>query len=248
MKPHSHTASLSNSVGAPWEINRLPIPVSPGSNRTRISDLYTKIGGQAGYGTVFGLSPDHGLGFSVLLAGETAIVDRLALRALVAEAFVTAAENAAWENADENFQGTFGNGTTNLTLTVDEGKPGIGLESFFLEGVDVRGYILSFTVQIPAARLSVRLYPTGLVEQEKGNSSMRELHSFRAIPTVVPTAPRSLVQGGKGMFDDGCAGWESVDFNILDVNGVDGFVFEVEEGRVMGVRHPALGLSLPRIA
>lgn len=247
MKPRSHTASLTNSIGAPWEIHRLPLPVFPGSNRTRISDLYTKLGGQAGYATIFALSPDHDLGFSILLAGETAIADRLTLQAIVAEAWITAAENAAWVNAAEKFPGTFGNGTTNLTLTVDADRPGIGLQSFYTEGMDVRGYILSFTAEIPAGNLSVRLYPMGLVEEGLGEKGSRELHSFRAIPSVVPPGPRGIVQGGMGMFDDGCAGWEAVDFNILGVNGVDGFVFEVVDGRLEGVRHPALGLDLKRI-
>ena len=43
MKPHGFVAPLTVGLGAPWEINRLPLAVSPGSNRTRISDLYSEL-------------------------------------------------------------------------------------------------------------------------------------------------------------------------------------------------------------
>lgn len=63
MKPLSGTGSLVELVGAPWEITRLMIPVSPASTRTRVRDLYLKAGGNVDYTSVIALSPDHGLGY-----------------------------------------------------------------------------------------------------------------------------------------------------------------------------------------
>lgn len=42
MKPRSFTAALTFAVGAPWEINRLAVPVSPESNRTWVFGLYSE--------------------------------------------------------------------------------------------------------------------------------------------------------------------------------------------------------------
>lgn len=81
--------------------------MSPKSSRTRVSDLYTKLGGNPQYTAVFALSPDHGLGYSILLAGPTSSTDRIPLRDIVGTVFVTAAEHAAVENAERNFAGTF---------------------------------------------------------------------------------------------------------------------------------------------
>lgn len=153
MKPRSGTGSLVELVGAPWEILRLMIPVSPASNRTRVCDLYLKAGGNLDYTSVIALSPDHGLGFSILVAGYTASDARWPIRDALGETFVRAAEYAAAENAQDNLSGTFIRSSsegTNITLTVDDDQPGLGLESFYVNGEDTLGNAVA------------RLYPTGL--------------------------------------------------------------------------------------
>lgn len=102
----------------------------------------------------------------------------------------------------------------------------------------MRPYILGFGVA--PANLSVRLYPMGLVERDKSRGV--ELLSFRALSIVIPAGLAGAVQGGEGMFDDGCVEWQSVDFNILEVNGVDGFVFEIINGRLEGLVSSATGV------
>ena len=255
LKPRGQTASLTNTVGAPWEINRLTLPVSPGSPRTRISDLYTKLGGNAGYSAVFALSPDHGLGYSVLVAGPTAVVERIQLRDVVGEAFVTAAEHAAAENAARKFTGTFVDASVegaNLTLTVDKDRAGLGLESWFVGGVEWRANLTFPARTLPAANLSVRLYPTGLVSPSSSSPStnmsagVTQL-SFRAIPRTLPPTPRGAVQGGQGLFDNVCQSWSNVDFWSFNGYGVNEFVFEVVEGRLENVRSVAAGTWMRRV-
>jgi CubicO group peptidase (beta-lactamase class C family) len=237
MKPQGNTASLTFSVGAPWEINRLALPVSLTSNRTRISDIYTKLGGNSGYAAVIALSPDHGIGFSILTAGVGAVPARIPLRNAVGTAFISAAERAGWENANKTYPGTFVDESrdgSNLTITVDEGQPGLGLESFFVNGSEWRAN-LTFPASDPiyGDDILVRLYPIGA----KSVSISTQLISYRAVPQIKPIEPRSAVEGGEGLFDDGCTTWESVGF----WGDGDEFTFKVVDGEVISVTNLALG-------
>lgn len=92
MKPYSGTGSVVELVGAPWEITRLMIPVNPASNRTRVCDIYIKSGGNVDYTSVIALSPDHGLGFSILVAGFTASDARWPLRDALGETSIDLCE------------------------------------------------------------------------------------------------------------------------------------------------------------
>jgi hypothetical protein len=253
MKPRAHLSSLTSSVGAPWEINRLTLPISENSNRTRVSDLYTKSGGQPGYTAVFALSPDHRLGYSVLVAGPNASTDRWKIRAAVGETFVTAAELAAMENAKQhltgNFTDEFGNDTTNLTLTVDQDHPGLGLPMFSIDGVDARPNItLPGIGELPESLEQViRLYPSGLEQVSQGGNKKLV---YRAVAELLPSSPRSQIEGGKGLFDDGCISWASTAFyeDTETFQSVDQFILEVDQkGVLVCVEYPARSQVLRRV-
>ncbi|QGI99558.1 hypothetical protein CEK26_012627 [Fusarium fujikuroi] len=115
MKPRSSTGTLVELVGAPWEITRLTLPTGPESNRTRVSDLYLKAGGTNDYTCFIALSPDHGIGFSILIAGETATPARWPLRDVTGTTFITAAEYAAAESAEKNL-------TDRISVAAAEGE------------------------------------------------------------------------------------------------------------------------------
>lgn len=259
MKPRGNTGTLTTQVGAPWEINRLSIPVSPDSNRTRVSDLYTKLGGNPQYGAVFALSPDHGLGFSILTAGPKSVGQRVPLRDTVATVFVTAAEHAAAENAKRNFAGTFVDEAaqgTNLTLSVDSGRPGLGISSIYLNGTESRNVLLGNT-EIPPANISTRLYPTGLewtaadiaetnATAAAGVDSDTKYLSYRAWSRVIPGELRAEVEGGESLFDH-CDNWFNVDFFNAGGIGTDEFVLEVVGGKVQSVTSVLLGQVMTRV-
>jgi hypothetical protein len=240
MKPRSGTGSLVELVGAPWEISRLEIPVTPGSNRTRISDLYTKAGGNGDYTCIFALSPDQGIGYSILVAGSTASSARWPLRDMVGETFVPAAEHAAAENARSNLAGTFvdeASPNTNLTLTVDKGRPGLGLKRFWVKGVN------------GVDNAHVRLYPTGLYSISRSLSSlykskgtMRVAHRM-VVPETTPLEPRAAVEGGKGGLFDNSFAWMDLDF----AGPSDEFIFNLVDGRLVSVEIPLAGLVLKRV-
>lgn len=243
MKPQSHTASLTNSVGAPWEINRLTLPVSPTSNRTRVSDLYTKLGGQVSYSAVFALSPDHGIGYSILIAGPTSTTDRIHLRNLVGTAFVTAAEHAAFENAATNYAATFAdpnNEASNLTLTVDSDSPGLGLPSFFVDNVDWRANITRPALQLSGDLFSFRLYPSGTEYPSSTSSGL--MKTFNAVAGLKEPGPRAAIEGGVGLFDNGCVAWQDTGFYTTSE-----FELEVVGGQVESVRHIDANVTMTRV-
>lgn len=239
MKPRSGTGSLVELVGAPWEITRLTIPVSSTSNRTRVCDLYLKAGGNGDYTSVIALSPDHGLGYSILVAGLCASDARWPIRDALGETFVPAAEYAAAENARDNLSGTFVSNSSrgsNMTLTVDDDEPGLGLESFYINGEDNIGNAVA------------RLYPTGLYADGTSLASQHTaegtiLASHRMIASALPLPPRAAVEGGKGggLFDNSFV-WNGVGFFELDE-----FVLELVDGRLTSVKSPYYDLELNRV-
>jgi hypothetical protein len=239
MKPRSGTGSLVELVGAPWEISRLEIPVTPGSNRTRVSDLYTKIGGNVDCTAVFALSPNQGIGYSILVAGSTATPARWPLRDLVGETFVTAAEHAAAENAKRNLAGTFVDSTspgTNLTLSVDRGRPGLGLKSFWLKGKN--GINNAYW----------RVYPTGLNSFSRSLSSLYRGKGFisvahRMAEPELPLKPRAAVEGGNGGLFDNSFTWMNLDFQ----GPTDEFIFNLVDGRLVSVEFPLTGSVFKRV-
>ncbi|KAF2754506.1 beta-lactamase/transpeptidase-like protein [Pseudovirgaria hyperparasitica] len=251
MKPRAHTSTLVFSNGAPWEIYRLALPVTPNSSRTRISDLYTKLGGNNGYTTVFALSPDHGIGYSILIGGPSASTDRFPLRDLVGETFITAAEHAGVEHGAKSIAGTYvsqNSSGTNLTFTVDADRPGLGLQHLYFEGVESRASLIQIGLEdeIPQENLTVRLYPMGLRSPGPSNSTFgprTEYLAFRAAPQITPINPRTSSEGGVGMFDNSCfVTWSSVDFNVPDE-----FVLEFLAGRVQRVYNPLAQIWMSRV-
>ncbi|KAK5078910.1 hypothetical protein LTS08_003938 [Lithohypha guttulata] len=240
MKPLGSVAALSESVGAPWEINRLALPVTSNSTRTRISDLYTKAGGQAGYGSIFALSPDHNIGFTINVAGATAGRDRWVLRDLVGETFVVAAEHAAAEYAAQNYVGTFVDDSidgTNLTVTVDDDKPGLGLASMFWNSTEVRTALVSLQpLPIPAENVTVRLYPTGLQDGTR--------RVFRAVVEYYPIEPRAAIEGGQGLFNNGCTAWLSAAF----YPDSDSLTLDIVDGQLESVTSVLFNSTMRRVA
>ncbi|KAF5025453.1 hypothetical protein F66182_2476 [Fusarium sp. NRRL 66182] len=240
MKPRSSTGTLVELVGAPWEITRLTLPVGPDSNRTRVSDLYIKAGGNIDYNCIFALSPDHGIGYSISLSGLTSSWARWTLRDLVGEIFIPAAEHAAAENAAKSLAGTFvveGSQTTNLTLDVTEGEPGLNLKSFFIEGQDQVANVTS-----------AHLYPTGLYSnsrslaslyQTKGNFSV----AFRQVSgPVIPPPARASAEGGEGGLFDNTFSW----LNVGADGALDEFVFDLVDTKVVRITNVGHELQFAR--
>lgn len=250
MKPRGNTGTLTSQVGAPWEINRLSIPVAANSSRTRISDLYTKLGGNPQYAAVFAISPDHGLGFSILIGGPESTSDRVPLRDSVAEVFLTAAEHAASENAEHHLTGTFVDQIAqgaNLTLAVDQDRPGLGLKDIYLNGTNMISSLLGLSASaIPPANVSVRLYPMGVEWRGENASDTTVYSSYRAFAQLVPENRRADSEGGPAMFDH-CTTWQNVGFYSLGGVASDEFVLQMVDGELKSVSYPFLNNTFLKV-
>lgn len=147
LKPHTHTASLTESIGAPWEIIRY---ISPTTGK--VTDIYTKLGDSGAYGGMVALIPDFGAGFTFLNAyfespatlyrSETALlfINHIATTLLPALDAQAAAEAVA------NFAGTYisDNAGLNSSLVVGFNRSdvptvlsGLSLDAWISNGTDM---------------------------------------------------------------------------------------------------------------
>ena len=137
-KHQKHTASLRLSVGRPWEIFRITHPING-----RVSDLCTKECDSSYFGSYLILSPDHGAGFTILIAGNastaianTAIVD------ILTYTVIPALESQAAAEAAQKLAGTYISTSSNLnssvTLSVDPSRgAGLLVTSWISNGTDM---------------------------------------------------------------------------------------------------------------
>jgi hypothetical protein len=228
MKPATHTGSLTASVGAPWEIYTIPT--------SRAVDVYTKSGDLGSYSSMTALSPDHGVGFTILAAGnETTAVVQTLTQAMM-EMLVPALDAAAKEEAVVRFTGTYthhdNNNKTNssITITTDDG-PGLKVEDWVNDSVDMIATIEALAGYTSTP--SVRLYPTGLESSEQV--------SFIAIIQQLESVSSSS--------DVPCTTWFEVDSQVYGNVGVDEFLFEVDgRGDAVGLSPRALRTVLPRVS
>ncbi|KAK3633786.1 hypothetical protein LTR22_019970 [Elasticomyces elasticus] len=126
MKPATHTASLSYSVGAPWEITRYIHPSSE-----KVTDVYTKFGDSGAYGGLLALIPEYDAWFTLLNAHyETPVGPQTrgasALKILdhILEALVPALEAQARAEAAR-------------TITLNASAPGLVVQTWIPNSTDM---------------------------------------------------------------------------------------------------------------
>jgi hypothetical protein len=234
LKPHSFTSSPTQSVGAPWEIQRLSL----GPN-SRLVEMYSKAGDLPGYASLLVLIPDWDLGFAVLAAGDPTVSSENNMVVLVADAiadvFFPAVEEAAREEADRAFSGSYTSSgsalKSSVTLTTDAALFGLGLKSWISNGVDV----LASGIVGPNARL----YPTGL---KRSTTNGETIVGFRAV-----FENPAEVQAG-GVFSQACTTWQMVDSTYWGEVAIDEFLFMVgANGVATSVTPRIMRLSLGRV-
>lgn len=245
-KPRAHTPSMTFSVGAPWEINRLPLPVTKRGGRTRALDLYTKLGGNAGYGALIALSPELGLGYSIIVvgAGFASSIARLPVAQLVGDAFLPAVEQAAFENAQEQYAGTFrvnGTNSTYMTLTVDEDHAGVGIKELFVQGQNWLGMLSPDTPDPATINFNVRLYQTGLRTPDSRlaaqyGTSKGTVTSTWSAQYDYPQSLSGRARDGKSMFMNECISWEEVGF----LDAIDELLLTTVDGKLKSIVSPSL--------
>lgn len=100
--------------------------------------MYTKEGNIPGYSSLFALTPDYNTGFVVLCSGPDNVNDVERVGDVVAATLFPALENTAKAQSMAKLGGTYaaGNGS-NLTLTTQPNGPGLVLESWYNNDVDM---------------------------------------------------------------------------------------------------------------
>jgi hypothetical protein len=143
LKPAAHLDTFRSAVGRPWEIYRIDVPVSAGSNATRIVDLYSKNGALGAYQAYLILSPDHGIGISILLATDginPADLTPHVLAEFLMTYWVPAAESAAREQAQLNFAGRYvpsGGVNSSITISTRPNRRMLGVTGYIVNGTDL---------------------------------------------------------------------------------------------------------------
>ncbi|KAJ5504779.1 hypothetical protein N7463_007653 [Penicillium fimorum] len=224
MKPTAHTSSLGYDVGAPWEILSI--------GKKRPIDLYTKSGDIGVYSSVLALSVDHGVGFTILSAGNNTHSTVALASDLISAILIPALEQSAKDQAHQRFAGTYSLGASNssITITTDNG-PGLVVTNW-INNSDMLNAFMALNGISDPSQLSIRLYPTGL--ESPGRIS------FRAV--VPPPLP-----SGIGPFTSSCITWVTVDSHVYGNVGIDEFVFNVDQnGNAVSVSPRALHTTLEK--
>lgn len=233
LKPHSLLSSPLGAVGAPWEIHRLQL--SPNS---RLVDLYTKAGDFAGYASHLVLIPDWDVGFTVLAAGPNATPNVAVLAAIVADEFLPAIENAAREEAEAAFSGSYASVDASLnssmTLSTSLSKPGLGITSWISNGTN----LLDASSSIIAAP-EFRLYPSGL---------SRELNDGSSVVGWRVVGEDLTGEADPGPFGLACDTWEMMDSKYWGEVASDEVWIRIDRnGTAVSVEPKALRVILEKI-
>ena len=239
---------IDQAVGAPWEILRGPAPpssslgASSNNSSTAASQyqtwIYTKSGDIGLYSTLTLLVPEFQMGVSILAAGPVAHSQVSAIADLATELYIPAFFETSRQQTATTYGGTFSDSATNssATLTVPSATSadqGLILSKLTIGGADLIAGLSALYKLPKGTNLDIRLYPNGLsASAEQGWKA-----SFQAPSTGA---------AAKGAFSSGCWAWATI--GGLNYGGVpfDDIRFEVTDGRVAGMRLPALGVNMTR--
>ncbi|RSL85883.1 hypothetical protein CEP51_003100 [Fusarium floridanum] len=257
LKPISNTPDSHFSVGMPWEIRRIEIPSVPGTSSktsgTRLVDLYTKNGGVGAYSAQMALSPDHGLGFMVTLAGRPPISgpDRRALEMniineMVTDVMIPAFEAATAEQAIKNFAGTYVATDNSMEMKIVglDDHMGLGVQNWTSENFDLlvayyAALSMAESVSSTSPRANLRLYPVGL--HGGGKVAFRGVYGLNTNESVFGSRDEPWLGG--------CGAWAGVGEPPYGNVGLDDFVFDVDEdGRATAITARGARKTLQRQA
>lgn len=237
LKPYANTASLQASVGAPWEIQRVVRDTSD----KEVIELYTKSGNTGLYSSLLVLIPDYEVAFTVLAAGDEPLLVTM-LSEMIAQKFLPVIYQISKEETTGAFGGMYkstGSINTTLSLIRDDG-PGLLVNRMISNGTDLIAVFQKFGGFIVEARI----YPTGLTNPVGSNNSMAEV-SWRSIFRTSPILNSSYTP--IEIFNQDCVSWSGVDATTYGNNGLDDFVFQVDQhGKAVSVESQALRIALAK--
>ncbi|KAF2180351.1 beta-lactamase/transpeptidase-like protein [Zopfia rhizophila CBS 207.26] len=225
LKPHTFTSTLTQAVGAPWEIMR---PANLNLTYPRPIDLYTKMGSVPTYAAHAVLIPEYDLAISIMAAGSNSNEAVAKLIGMGVENLVPIADQLARQQAADKYVGTYvsTNLTNNASLTIalDDG-PGLAIPEWKNQGKDMLD-TFSQIASVERENFGFRLYTMGLGDRWRVG--------FES------------VKNGASFADMGCDSWLLVDSYRYGKQPLDELEFRVKGGKVEGVWAPGLRLYLKK--
>ena len=206
LKPHTHTSSLTESVGAPWEIYRSTDLTS----EAHVTDIYTKDGGIGGYSSLLILLPDYGVAMSVLVAGESTIINTIVETVL--NATVPVLDQLSRTQASSRYVGTYASANSSMTISLPRG-PGLRVTQWVSYGQDL---LQAFAEFFGPAQL--RIYPSEMKSSIPGTNGS----------TVVEESFRGAFGFAASEFDNfvkQCGSWGGFDVLVYGEKALDEFIF-----------------------
>lgn len=241
LKPASLTSEPIASIGYPWGIRRINLPLANGKHPI---DSYNKAGRIGHYSALLTLLPDYGIGFSIMIAGANIPGNNnFALADLMGAQLLPALEAAAREQAYERYGGEYLDEATSnyLRVTAQADRPGLGIENWVANGTDMQLISVVLVAGYQGVTPSIRLYPTGL-ETVRADGSRRVAYKAVFEDLNLPARPND-------MFSTDCGSWVSFTSVTYGTHALDQWVFEIDKaGKVVSLESLAMRSVLKRKA
>jgi hypothetical protein len=217
MKPKAHTASVSFSVGAPWEIWRTRSSISTGY----VVDFYTKSGSDDQYQALLILVPDFNIVVSLLCAGPDAGPAITMAAEVILQTLLPVVDGVAKNQTNHRFGGRYvspDEHNSSLVLTTDDG-PGLLVKEWLSNGVDIKDAAQAYSNATRGGDIrSVRLFPA--TPTARNDSQV----SFRAVFETVPAGYDATLTRVFGNAKQ----WSQVDQLMYGEIAVDDFTFALD--------------------
>ena len=212
MKPVTFTGSVNVSVGAPWEIVRIPTD--------RNVWMYTKGGHVGSYTSEIILIPEYNIGATVLTAGVAVSQDVDLLANLFAEIIAPVLEDASKEEASAIYVGLYQLPGSNSSITIEtDSFPGLLISNFTYNDTDAI-QLIGELVGSGTDGIELRLWPTTLTTHKDRGTDVPSETSWRVVVQKLPVVPA-------GPFLGNCISWlQTAAFTYAGV-GIDEMVFEL---------------------
>lgn len=238
------SADVLASIGAPWGVRRIQLAKDTQPHRTL--SVFTKAGTFRKYTAFITLLRDFNIGFTIMMAGNPAITN-FGGADLLGASLIPAYDAVARDEANKLYGGRYSskelrNGTyinSTLTISVDPGKPGMGVGPWISNGTDM----VDMAIRLQAGsdrsgiKPEVRLYYTQL-ESKTADGGKRQ--SFKAI--FEDTGGPAL---GQQLFSTDCGAWVGITGVTYASMPLDAFVFNLDKsGKVVSIENLALRMKL----
>ncbi|KAF2017479.1 beta-lactamase/transpeptidase-like protein [Aaosphaeria arxii CBS 175.79] len=229
LQPRAILPSLTQLVGAPWEILR---PADLKVKFPRPIDIYTKSGGVDGYAGYGIIVPEYNLAVTLNAGGNSSTKVIQSAMATVLQGLIEYADVQAREQATARYAGTYKDSTGNSSMTfeVDDG-PGVAITEFTMNGVKVLNTIAAIQKKDPA-NFSARVYPT-----DTDSLGTEKEFWWMHFDTI---------KKEESFADMLCSAWFQLDLYRYNRESLDAVKFVTEGGNVVAVEMTGWRMALQK--